>query len=73
MELNELQGNSWQETARWVGFEENLNPATGIWGASHASYLTFRSLIQLRKTMATGNIFMSKNAQSSYKFILSLN
>lgn len=64
VELNELQGNSWQETARWVGFEENLNPATGIWGASHASYLTFRSLIQLRKTMATGAFIFDLDASS---------
>lgn len=55
MELNELQGNSWQETSRWMGYEENLNTATGKWGPSHVSYLTFKSLIQLRKTMSTGD------------------
>lgn len=54
MELNELQGSCWQETGRWVGYEENLNPATGKWGPSHVSYLTFKSLIQLRKIMSTG-------------------
>lgn len=56
MELNELQGSTWQETGRWVGYEENLNPATGKWGPSHVSYLTFKSLIQLRKTMGTGDL-----------------
>lgn len=55
MELNELQGSTWQETSRWVGYEETLNPATGQWGSSHVSYLTFKSLIQLRKTMSTGD------------------
>lgn len=55
VELNELMGNSWQETGRWVGYEENLNPATGKWGPSHVSYLTFKSLIQLRKIMSTGD------------------
>ena len=54
MELNELIGNTWQETGRWVGFEENFNTATGKWGPSHVSHLTFKSLIQLRKTMSTG-------------------
>ncbi|TNN60781.1 Band 3 anion exchange protein [Liparis tanakae] len=53
VELNELQGNVWQETGRWVGYEENLNPATGKWDPSHVSHLTFKSLIQLRKTMST--------------------
>lgn len=55
MELNELQVGVWQETARWVGFEENFNPTTGRWGSSHVSYLTFKSLIQLRKLMSTGD------------------
>uniref|UniRef100_A0A8C6KEM9 Anion exchange protein n=1 Tax=Nothobranchius furzeri TaxID=105023 RepID=A0A8C6KEM9_NOTFU len=48
VELNELQGNVWQETGRWVGYEENLDSATGKWGPSHVSYLTFRSLLQVR-------------------------
>lgn len=54
VELNELQDNTWQETGRWLGYEENCNPATGKWGPSHISYLSFKGLIQLRKTMTTG-------------------
>ncbi|XP_073350452.1 solute carrier family 4 member 1a (Diego blood group) [Pagrus major] len=64
VELNELQGNSWQETGRWMGYEENFNPATGKWGPSHVSYLTFKSLIQLRKTMSTGAIIFDLEASS---------
>ncbi|KAK7940605.1 hypothetical protein WMY93_003931 [Mugilogobius chulae] len=64
VELNELQGNSWQETARWVGFEENMNTATGKWSGSHVSYLTFKSLIQLRKTMSTGAFLFDLDASS---------
>uniref|UniRef100_A0A8C6USM4 Solute carrier family 4 member 1a (Diego blood group) n=1 Tax=Neogobius melanostomus TaxID=47308 RepID=A0A8C6USM4_9GOBI len=64
VELNELQGNSWQETARWVGFEENLNTASGKWSSSHASYLTFKSLIQLRKSMSTGAFLFDLDASS---------
>ncbi|CAL9692967.1 unnamed protein product [Knipowitschia caucasica] len=64
VELSELQGNSWQETARWVGFEENLNPATGVWSDSHVSYLTFKSLIQLRKAMSTGAFIFDLDASS---------
>ncbi|XP_077415242.1 solute carrier family 4 member 1a (Diego blood group) [Vanacampus margaritifer] len=62
VELNELQGNTWQETGRWVGFEENFNAATGKWGPSHTSYLTFKSLIQLRKTMSTGAVIFDLDA-----------
>uniref|UniRef100_A0A8C2IYW4 Anion exchange protein n=1 Tax=Cyprinus carpio TaxID=7962 RepID=A0A8C2IYW4_CYPCA len=39
---------------RWLGYEENLSPATGQWSQPHISYLTFKSLIQLRKVMSTG-------------------
>ncbi|XP_029934377.1 solute carrier family 4 member 1b (Diego blood group) isoform X2 [Myripristis murdjan] len=44
----------WQETGRWVGYEESYDPQAGSWGSSHISYLTFKSLIQLRRTMNTG-------------------
>ncbi|KAM8844161.1 solute carrier family 4 member 1a (Diego blood group) isoform 2-T3 [Spinachia spinachia] len=64
VELNELQGNIWQETGRWVGYEENFNPATGKWGPSHVSHLTFKSLIQLRKIMSTGAVIFDLNASS---------
>ncbi|XP_046894571.1 solute carrier family 4 member 1a (Diego blood group) [Hypomesus transpacificus] len=64
VELNELRGSTWQETGRWVGFEENMNPATGTWSPSHISYLTFKSLIQLRKTMSTGVVILDLNAGS---------
>ncbi|XP_071325180.1 solute carrier family 4 member 1a (Diego blood group) [Trachinotus anak] len=64
VELNELKDSTWQETSRWVGYEENFNPATGKWGPSHVSYLTFKSLLQLRKTMSTGAVIFDLNASS---------
>ncbi|CAJ1076295.1 solute carrier family 4 member 1a (Diego blood group) [Xyrichtys novacula] len=64
VELNELQENTWQETARWVGYEENFDPATGKWGSSHVSYLTFKSLIQLRRTMTSGAVIFDLNASN---------
>ncbi|XP_075999106.1 solute carrier family 4 member 1a (Diego blood group) isoform X2 [Genypterus blacodes] len=64
VELNELQGSTWQETSRWMGYEENLNPASGKWSPSHVTYLTFKSLIQLRKTMATGAVIFDLNAST---------
>uniref|UniRef100_A0A4W4DVW9 Anion exchange protein n=1 Tax=Electrophorus electricus TaxID=8005 RepID=A0A4W4DVW9_ELEEL len=56
--LNELVGTTWQETGRWVGYEESFNPYTSTWGASHVSYLTFKSLIQLRRIMSTGVVLL---------------
>ncbi|MEQ2298817.1 Band 3 anion exchange protein [Ameca splendens] len=64
VELNELQGNIWQETSRWVGYEENLDPATKQWGPSHVSYLTFKSLLQVRRAMNTGAIIFDMNASN---------
>ncbi|XP_051572948.1 band 3 anion exchange protein-like isoform X2 [Myxocyprinus asiaticus] len=64
VELNELRGEVWQEMGRWVGYEENFSPATGQWGASHISYLTFKSLIQLRKIMSTGAVLLDVDDSS---------
>uniref|UniRef100_A0A3Q3X2G5 Anion exchange protein n=1 Tax=Mola mola TaxID=94237 RepID=A0A3Q3X2G5_MOLML len=64
VELNEFQGTTWLETARWLGYEENFNTATQKWGPSHVSYLTFKSLIQLRKTMSTGAMIFDLNTSS---------
>ncbi|XP_041830886.1 solute carrier family 4 member 1b (Diego blood group) [Melanotaenia boesemani] len=44
----------WQEMGRWTGHEESFDPQAGVWASSHISYLTFKSLIQLRRTMNTG-------------------
>ncbi|XP_061080779.1 band 3 anion exchange protein-like [Conger conger] len=59
VELNEYKTNGnqegyWQETGRWVGYEESYDPNTGVWGPSHISYLTFKSLVQLRRAMSSG-------------------
>uniref|UniRef100_A0A671U706 Anion exchange protein n=1 Tax=Sparus aurata TaxID=8175 RepID=A0A671U706_SPAAU len=58
-ELKELmkdqkQESYWQEMGRWGGYEESIDPQSGMWASSHISYLTFRSLIQLRRTMNPG-------------------
>ncbi|XP_030649274.1 solute carrier family 4 member 1a (Diego blood group) isoform X2 [Chanos chanos] len=58
VELNELVGGVWQETGRWVGYEESYNTATGIWGSSHISYLTFSSLLQIRRLMSSGAVLL---------------
>uniref|UniRef100_A0A672NQD5 Anion exchange protein n=1 Tax=Sinocyclocheilus grahami TaxID=75366 RepID=A0A672NQD5_SINGR len=64
VELNELRGEVWQEMGRWLGYEENLSPATGQWSHPHISYLTFKSLIQLRKVMSTGAVLLDVDESS---------
>ena len=59
VELNELvvdknQDMHWKETARWIKFEENVEEDTARWGKPHVASLSFRSLLELRKTIAHG-------------------
>lgn len=70
VELNELQGNIWQETSRWVGYEENLDPNTRQWGPSHVSYLTFKSLLQVRRAMNTGDFRAVTELENSIQILL---
>lgn len=59
MELNELmldrsQEPHWRETARWIKFEEDVEEETERWGKPHVASLSFRSLLELRRTIAHG-------------------
>lgn len=59
VELNELvvdksQDMHWKETARWIKFEEDVEEDTARWGKPHVASLSFRSLLELRKTIAHG-------------------
>ncbi|XP_072325073.1 anion exchange protein 3-like [Scyliorhinus torazame] len=63
VELNELvvdKNNEvrWQETARWIKFEEDVVSETHKWGKPHVASLTFRSLLELRKTIAQGAVLL---------------
>ncbi|XP_072522851.1 solute carrier family 4 member 1b (Diego blood group) [Salminus brasiliensis] len=58
------QQGYWQETGRWVGYEENYDLEAGRWGPSHISYLTFKSLVQLRRTMNTGVVMLDREERS---------
>uniref|UniRef100_A0A3B4F3L1 Anion exchange protein n=1 Tax=Pundamilia nyererei TaxID=303518 RepID=A0A3B4F3L1_9CICH len=63
VELNELvidrnQELQWRETARWIKFEEEVEEETERWGRPHIASLSFRSLLELRKTMAQGAILL---------------
>uniref|UniRef100_A0A673LRU0 Anion exchange protein n=1 Tax=Sinocyclocheilus rhinocerous TaxID=307959 RepID=A0A673LRU0_9TELE len=51
---NPNQQSYWQEMGRWVGFEETYDVEAGRWGPSHISYLTFKSLVEIHRTMNTG-------------------
>uniref|UniRef100_A0A452UVH4 Anion exchange protein n=1 Tax=Ursus maritimus TaxID=29073 RepID=A0A452UVH4_URSMA len=59
VELNELtldrsQEPHWRETARWIKFEEDVEEETERWGKPHVASFSFRSLLELRRTIAHG-------------------
>ncbi|XP_037767894.1 anion exchange protein 3 isoform X4 [Chelonia mydas] len=63
VELNELvvdknQEMHWKETARWIKFEEDVEEETARWGKPHVASLSFRSLLELRKTIAHGAVLL---------------
>lgn len=63
VELNELivdknQELQWRETARWIKFEEDVEEETLRWGKPHIASLSFRSLLELRKTIAHGAVLL---------------
>ncbi|XP_070709125.1 anion exchange protein 2b isoform X2 [Pempheris klunzingeri] len=63
VELNELtmdknQEMQWKETARWIKFEEDVEEETDRWGKPHIASLSFRSLLELRKTISHGAVLL---------------
>uniref|UniRef100_A0A4W3JK62 Anion exchange protein n=1 Tax=Callorhinchus milii TaxID=7868 RepID=A0A4W3JK62_CALMI len=63
VELNELfmdksHEMQWKETARWIKFEEDVEAETDRWGKPHVASLSFRSLLELRKTIAQGAVLL---------------
>lgn len=60
VELEELRQDpseeqqEWEETARWIKFEEDVEEGSGRWGRPHVSALAFHSLVDLRKGLEKG-------------------
>ena len=51
----EGDGEEWEETARWIKFEEDVEEGSGRWGRPHVSALAFHSLVDLRKGLEKGD------------------
>ncbi|XP_046880239.1 anion exchange protein 2b isoform X2 [Hypomesus transpacificus] len=69
VELNELimdknQEMQWRETARWIKFEEDVEEETERWGKPHVASLSFRSLLELRKTISHGAVLLDLDQKS---------
>ncbi|CAK6981775.1 anion exchange protein 2a [Scomber scombrus] len=69
VELNELvidrnQELQWRETARWIKFEEEVEEETERWGRPHIASLSFRSLLELRRTISHGAVLLDLKQQT---------
>jgi hypothetical protein len=51
---DEEHGEEWEETARWIKFEEDVEEGSGRWGRPHVSALAFHSLVDLRRGLEKG-------------------
>uniref|UniRef100_A0A4W6FB10 Anion exchange protein n=1 Tax=Lates calcarifer TaxID=8187 RepID=A0A4W6FB10_LATCA len=69
VELNELivekdHEMRWKERARWIKFEEDVEEDTDRWGKPHVASLSFRSLLELRRTITHGAILLDLEQNS---------
>ncbi|XP_041857414.1 anion exchange protein 3 isoform X2 [Melanotaenia boesemani] len=69
VELNELivekeHEMRWKERARWIKFEEDVEEETDRWGKPHVASLSFRSLLELRRTITHGAILLDLDQNS---------
>ncbi|XP_060795332.1 solute carrier family 4 member 1b (Diego blood group) [Neoarius graeffei] len=61
---NQSKQGGRQETGRWQSYKESHDPEVGHWESSHVSYLTFKSLVQLRCMMDTGVVTLDREEPS---------
>ncbi|CAJ1078749.1 anion exchange protein 3 [Xyrichtys novacula] len=69
VELNELivekdHEMRWKERARWIKFEEDVEEETDRWGKPHVASLSFRSLLELRRTITHGAVLLDLEQNS---------
>ncbi|TGZ69758.1 hypothetical protein CRM22_003559 [Opisthorchis felineus] len=48
----------WLETARWVRYEEDLDPLAGNFGQAHSPPLTFHAVVECRRYLEQGAIVL---------------
>jgi hypothetical protein len=46
----------WQEKARWIKFEEDVEEEAHRWGKPHLASISFRSMVDLRKCLKKGEL-----------------
>ncbi|XP_043911194.1 band 3 anion transport protein isoform X2 [Protopterus annectens] len=59
--MDENRDEHWQETARWIKYEENYETLPDRWSKPHVSYLTFTSLLVVKRAISKGSVLLDLN------------
>lgn len=54
----------WEETARWVKYEEDVEGVDHRWGQPHVACLSMRSIFHLRKCVSKGILIPNSKAKN---------
>jgi len=49
----------WEETARWILYEEDVVEETGKWGSPHIAALEYKHILMVKKLLQQGIYCMS--------------
>lgn len=67
-ELNKIGGEfAWREIGRWIKYEQNIEEGSQRWGRPHVSSLSFHSLLELRRGIATGSVMLDVVARDWFE------
>ncbi|XP_043222291.1 band 3 anion transport protein-like isoform X1 [Amphibalanus amphitrite] len=69
VEMDELMATEkdleWQETARWIKYEEDVEQGGNRWGRPHLAALSFLSLMNLRRCLERGALLLDVEEHDS--------
>ncbi len=54
----DLEDAVWREKARWIKYEEDVQEEADRWGSAHVSSLSFHSVLELRKCLEHGELYV---------------
>ncbi|EDV26845.1 uncharacterized protein TRIADDRAFT_54168 [Trichoplax adhaerens] len=63
---------AWKEKARWIKFEEDVQEAADRWGKPHVAYLSFHSLLELKRCLEVGTVMLDMKESDFGSIAISL-
>jgi len=70
VELEELRVDKgdleWEETARWILYEEDVVKETGKWGSPHVAALEYRHVLMVKQLLQQGLLEFIRKCNNNY-------